>query len=248
MATKTCRSCGGIFPATNDYFYFAKRGKLGLDSVCKVCKKAKNAKYNAENAKAKNEHNRLYREQNREKLNSHNREYYAKHKEQAKQYRDDNREKHILYKREWYRNNKDTRLEACREYYLQHQEIIKRYSTIHGKEHRQKPYVKLYRRINQQKRYASTCGLLSTLTVEEWELCLRFFNNSCSYCDNKNKLEQDHVIPVTNGGGYVSKNIIPACKICNPSKSNHNMEVWYRKQPFFSEDRLNKIKQWASTP
>lgn len=29
------------------------------------------------------------------------------------------------------------------------------------------------------------------------------------------------------------------------SKSNQDMEKWYKKQPFFSEKRLKKIKKWV---
>ena len=39
-------------------------------------------------------------------------------------------------------------------------------------------------------------------------------------------------------------NIIPACKRCNSSKCATEMLSWYKRQPFFNHERLNKILRY----
>jgi hypothetical protein len=57
------------------------------------------------------------------------------------------------------------------------------------------------------------------------------------------QLHKEHVN--CNGEGNLS-NCVPSCKSCNCSKHTDNMEEWYRKQTFFSEDKLDKIHKWIN--
>jgi uncharacterized protein YihD (DUF1040 family) len=87
--------------------------------------------------------------------------------------------------------------------------------------------------------------LIATLTNTQWVECKIYFNHECGYCGKKLKnLTQDHVVPVSKGGGYVKQNIIPACRSCNSSKQNKDIETWYKQQEFFLQERLQKIYQW----
>lgn len=74
------------------------------------------------------------------------------------------------------------------------------------------------------------------------------FNNCCAYCGSFQGLniQIEHVVPRSKGGAHCLANIIPACRKCNTSKFNYPMEKWYRKQSFFSKDRLEKIKEVLS--
>ncbi len=64
-------------------------------------------------------------------------------------------------------------------------------------------------------------GLPATLTLDEWEDILFLFDHRCAYCMGVDlKLEQDHFIPVSKGGGYTLDNIVPACRPCNATKGN----------------------------
>jgi len=84
------------------------------------------------------------------------------------------------------------------------------------------------------------------------------FDNKCAYCgidleildrNHQNSLEIDHVIPKKNNGSHCLANIVPSCRSCNQDKRSKNMIEWYKDQPFFSKDRLNKIKDvLAQTP
>lgn len=66
-------------------------------------------------------------------------------------------------------------------------------------------------------------GLPTTLTRSEWEKLKIAYGHRCRYCGRKPKrLDQDHVIPVTKGGGHTAQNIVPACRSCNSSKGNRH--------------------------
>lgn len=43
---------------------------------------------------------------------------------------------------------------------------------------------------------------------------------SCVECNSKERLEFDHIIPVSKGGGNTSRNIQLLCERCNRKKSN----------------------------
>jgi hypothetical protein len=89
-----------------------------------------------------------------------------------------------------------------------------------------------------QRRRSRRAGLVSAFDQADWATCLEYFGSRCAYCLRADGISQDHVIPVTSGGGYVPDNIIPACYSCNSRKHCAPMEDWFRKQSFFDEERL----------
>jgi 5-methylcytosine-specific restriction endonuclease McrA len=82
------------------------------------------------------------------------------------------------------------------------------------------------------------------LTDKEWDETILYFNYSCAYCGNDDKLTYDHVIPFSKGGSFTKQNIIPACKHCNSSKNDNEIKEWYRKQNFYSEEREKAILEF----
>ena len=83
-----------------------------------------------------------------------------------------------------------------------------------------------YRQKNHEKeliRYATRrarkLSLPSTLTDQHWLAIKAAYKQRCAYCGSKPKvLTQDHVIPITKGGGSTPDNIVPACASCNSAK------------------------------
>lgn len=74
-------------------------------------------------------------------------------------------------------------------------------------------------RIQVSQRRARKRQLPATLTILQWEAILVAYKGRCAYCGKKApKLTQDHVVPVSKGGGYTAENIVPACKSCNSRK------------------------------
>ena len=90
-------------------------------------------------------------------------------------------------------------------------------------------------------------GAPDTLTDEEWQEAIAFFGGLDAYTGEEAKaLSIDHIIPLGKGGGNERCNILPCDKGTNSKKFRSDMETWYRKQSFFSEERLDRIKEWMN--
>ena len=84
----------------------------------------------------------------------------------------------------------------------------------------------------------------------EWPKVLHEFNHKCAYCGRSDvPLIPEHIVPQS----VMSKehpervdligNLTCSCGTCNASKGKQDMELWYRKHPKFSIERLQKIKK-----
>ena len=89
--------------------------------------------------------------------------------------------------------------------------------------------------------------LVSTLTKEEWQEALTFFNGHCAYCLTGLAECQEHVKPVDKGGSYAADNIVPACLKCNSSKGNRNLKFWWKQQTFFEQSSLDLVNIWLES-
>lgn len=87
-------------------------------------------------------------------------------------------------------------------------------------------------------------------THQEWKEALIFFRGECAYCGctprKGQRLTRDHLEPVSEGGRTIQSNIVPACQSCNSSKGAEDFKDWFMKQPFFSQERLNRIFKWRT--
>jgi len=70
----------------------------------------------------------------------------------------------------------------------------------------------------------------------------------CAYCDEKVDTDSatiDHILPKFKGGHNVKSNMLCSCSKCNRSKGSFLLDDWYvSSQPFYTEERLGKIKHW----
>jgi hypothetical protein len=71
------------------------------------------------------------------------------------------------------------------------------------------------------------------LPVNEWRLVRRAIferdDFTCAYCGTRGgKLECDHIIPVSRGGGHDFENLATACFQCNRSKRARLVSEWIR--------------------
>jgi 5-methylcytosine-specific restriction endonuclease McrA len=92
------------------------------------------------------------------------------------------------------------------------------------------------------------------ISLSEWKECKNYFENSCGYCGMseeehisvfKQVLHRDHV---DHDGANDLSNCIPACKSCNSSKHNFELNDWYNESNSdFTIKRLNKIKEWLTS-
>lgn len=87
-------------------------------------------------------------------------------------------------------------------------------------------------------------------THQQWKETVIFFGGECAYCGRTmhkgERLTRDHLEPVSEGGLTSQDNIVPACQSCNSSKGKTEWREWYMKQPFFSQERMNRIFKWRS--
>ena len=85
---------------------------------------------------------------------------------------------------------------------------------------------------------------------QEWKEVVIFFGGECAYCGRTlhkgERFTRDHLIPVSEGGLTTPDNIVPACSSCNSSKGAREWRGWFMEQPFFSQERMNKIFKWRS--
>lgn len=58
---------------------------------------------------------------------------------------------------------------------------------------------------------------------------LKIYNSPCFYCGSNEKIEADHIIPISRGGIHSVGNLISACKSCNGSKHNKLLVEWKYK-------------------
>jgi 5-methylcytosine-specific restriction endonuclease McrA len=74
---------------------------------------------------------------------------------------------------------------------------------------------------NRARRRVRLRATKSTLTVKEWRTILERWNHHCAYCGSETKLEQEHVVAISNGGTHTADNVVPACLPCNRKKATH---------------------------
>lgn len=211
-----------------------------------------------EHSELRREYAREYRANNKEKVKKSFVEYYninkerlllnkkiyndqniEKNKLRQKKYHEQNKERRNKYSRLWYINNKESRMEYNKKYYLENKNREHNRHKTWWKSNKDKV------RVKNHKYRASKKKLISTLTTEDWNESLAYFDYSCAYCGGKENLQQEHVFPLSGGGMYTRQNIIPACISCNSSKCNKDMEGWYRSQEYFRPIRLKKILLWT---
>lgn len=152
------------------------------------------------------------------------------------------------YHREYFLEHQDYYRDVTRKYQSKKKDIIKKNQKIWWQSN--KDIIKQYNYNRSHKNHR--------ITNEEWKACKEYFNNSCAYCGlpaekhyisyrvniKQTDLHKEHVI--YNGANDLS-NCVPACRKCNSSKSNRQLENWYNENiPVYDAKKLDKIKQWIN--
>lgn len=236
--TKFCTKCEIELPATEEFWPKNKKHKNGLGSPCKNCKKQYKQPIYAENTDAtvhkkcsrcgnsfpaitkfwgKDKHSK-YGQKSECKVCSKIRydTWLSNNPSYNKQYYDANKDG---LKREYRSKNINNIRDGLRAY----AKTVGGRETIHT---------------THARREARKRHLISDFTTEQWRRALAYFSYKCAYCNQPLKLgqtmAQDHFIPLSNGGGTTTTNIIPACNSgfgsiipgCNTLKSNIDPVIW----------------------
>lgn len=77
--------------------------------------------------------------------------------------------------------------------------------------------------VNRNNSRARKLGCQATLTYQQWEETLEYFDNKCAYCLDGPYECLEHVNPLTRGGGTTFDNCVPACASCNARKNNNSL-------------------------
>lgn len=229
---KVCTKCKLAFPATAQFFNKHRLCSDGLYSICKKCKA---------------EQDRQYREANREKLAQKDRKYYEANKsrlaEQNRQYYLQNAEKTKAYSRQWHAENRERLNEQSRQYYSNNQDERREKVRQYKKDNPEKV------RVMNRRRDARKRDLPATLSLQDWQYALDYFNGCCAVCGEQAHdlfggltIAADHWIPLSKGGGTTPENIIPLChglNGCNNTKSSKEPKRWLAEQ--YSVDEASQI-------
>ena len=168
----------------------------------------------------------------------------------AREYGRLHREDLILQKRQYHKTHKTEIDEYNHEYYKNHSDEVKQ--RVRDWEEANPVRAKESHMITAHKRLSRQLGLETDYTKQDWHNCKEFFSVNgqlqCAYCGiplSDLEVTPEHVIARSMGGGYIPENIIPACVSCNSSKQEYDFLEWYRKQPFYSEERKNRIIEYC---
>ena len=220
-----CSKCGEVKPVSE----FSKgKNKNGYKSHCKECV---HKAYLADKERILKQHKDYY-EENKEKYLS-----------DCKRYRDSHREERKEYFAQYYIDNAEHLKQKNRDHFQNLTEEQRQDVYAKANARRKNEQHRAYMRDKRQYRKALVDNLPSDFTKEQWLFVVQFFGNTCAYCGKKKKLTQEHIIPVSRGGGYTKNNIIPCCGSCNSSKQDRELVEWFKSKDYFSEERLEKIKE-----
>jgi hypothetical protein len=240
---KRCKKCGGVFPATPDFFNRNKGTKDGLISTCKTCSRKCNAQYNEEHREEKNAKARAHYQANRERIQAtFIRPYNQSHKEEIR-----------AYKKQWALDHKEERHIYAQQYYQTHKEhIIARvtaYIQGHREKHRlwrtrysQTPKGREVSRVVRSNRIARQRSVLGNYTPEQIQLLLKAQKYRCYYeaCghakfekkDGRYVYHVDHTYPLSRVAGTdIPANdisyLVLACPSCNKKKHAKFPWEWF---------------------
>ena len=81
--------------------------------------------------------------------------------------------------------------------------------------------------MSKQRRGAREHDAGGFFTWSEFMRIARKFNYCCAYCGEKpDRLDPDHVVPLSRGGSNSTTNLLPACSMCNSSKCAMTLAEW----------------------
>lgn len=123
-------------------------------------------------------------------------------------------EESAAYNRAYYLANKATIAASVRAYSDSHKAEIAARGRAYRVAH---PEVGATHRARRRARKAGAA--INDLTAAQWREILAAYGHRCVYCGRKmQRLTQDHIVPLANGGTHTFSNIVPACRSCNSKK------------------------------
>lgn len=131
----------------------------------------------------------------------------------GKVWREQNKQRLDEWQRAYNQTHREQISQAGKAYYLAHRDVVRQRTREYQVNNKDKIIIYSLRRYNRAK------GVRADLTSQQWELIKSIFRGKCAYCGKKTtRLEKEHIIPLSQGGGLTLRNIVPACRSCNSKK------------------------------
>jgi len=202
---KKCYRCGLEKPKTE--FNRNHQNLDGLGSYCKRCNAERAREYRKRYPERWKEATRKYNSLHHDRLLISFKKYRETHSEERKKYRESRANWNKDYQKKYYQDNKDKIRTRINAYYK-------------NNPHKSRIYV--------ARRRAKKNGLEVSYSHSEWiDLCNKY-GNKCLCCGSSDKLQADHVVPLSKGGHGDISNIQPLCKTCNSKK--HDKTIDFRNR------------------
>ncbi len=180
------------------------------------------------------------------------------HREYDKRHYRNNREKILAEEKAYFKAHPGLKSATRRRYYERHREKILRRGRDRARKNLEyeRERVKRYRAEHPEVYTASTHRRLArkrklpnTLTTQEWEHALSYFDGCCAVCERPlnglfHTAAADHWIPLSNPNcpGTIPTNVVPLCHGmdgCNNSKHDRDPEEWLVEK--FGKRRAHQI-------
>ena len=98
-----------------------------------------------------------------------------------------------------------------------------------------------------------------SLSKDQWETILNFFNNRRAFCgaehtgNKRTGIIPDHLVPASQFGEMCIGNIVPACHTCNDTRGDKSWAEYLEKYPsnqrkLFSDQIRKYLKRYPYTP
>jgi 5-methylcytosine-specific restriction endonuclease McrA len=137
----------------------------------------------------------------------------------------ENRNKHSA---EYRINNIEKDRERHKKYDMTHREwrnkIARRWQINH-------PDVIAIFNANRRARVLHAPG--DGITRQQRHEIMESYGNRCAYCGNADRLQIDHIVPLSKGGAHSVDNAVPACCHCNTSKSDDSLLIFMQKRVIY---------------
>ena len=119
-----------------------------------------------------------------------------------------------------YYDHREREISDSKEYIRSHPESSKISSA---KYHKENPQV--HRESSSRRRARLAGAKINDFTEDMWEWLKEKYESRCAYCGNRfDRLDKDHVIPLSGGGNHTLSNIVPSCRPCNLHKNARTPE------------------------
>lgn len=149
------------------------------------------------------------------------------------------RDRRIEYQKNMPESVRKARRENSKRYYYSNKDYFREWAKFYQKTPNGK---RIADKARGKRRAVKNDALHIPYSKQEFQSKIEFFKYKCAYCGKSGEtLTMDHFVPLSKGGMDAIHNLIPACQSCNSSKKASEVESWYRKQSFFSENRWARI-------